>query len=97
MVTDAGAGSCRGYVCPQRDQVFLLPVLMSDWLDEDHLAWWVIEAVGLLDTRGLHARPGGAVGRRPYLPEMLCALVLYGYCTGVRSSRQLWSADRKTQ
>jgi transposase len=93
MVTDAVAGelagACRGYVCPSREQVFLLPVVMSEWLGEDHLAWWVIEAVGMLDTRGLHRRPGGAVGRRPYLPEMMCALVLYGYCTGVRSSRQL--------
>ena len=98
MVTDAvaggPAGACRGYVCPQRDQVFLLPVVMSEWLGEDHLAWWVIEAVGLLDTRALHRRPGGAVGRRPYLPEMMCALVLYGYCSGVRSSRRLEAACR---
>jgi transposase len=93
MVTDAvavgPAGSCRGYLCPQREQVFLLPVCMRDWLDEGHLAWWVIDVVGLMDTGALHARPGGAVGRRPYVPEMLLALVLYGYLTGVRSSRRL--------
>ena len=72
MVTDAGrggGGASRGYVCPQRDQVFLLPVLMSEWLGEDHLAWWVIEAVGLLDTGALHGgravrRVGGRICRR---------------------------------
>ena len=97
MVTDVAVGpvgASRGYVCPPRDQVFLLPVVMSEWLGEDHLAWWVIEAVGLLDTGALHARPGGAPGRRPYEPEMLCALVLYGYCTGVRSSRRIEAACR---
>jgi transposase len=98
MVTDAGrvgsVGSWRGYVCPAREQVFLLPVSMREWLEEDHLAWWALDAVALMDTSALHARPGGAVGRRPYLPEMLLALVLYGYMTGVRSSRRLEAGCR---
>jgi transposase len=95
MVTDvAAAGSWRGYVCPARDQVFLLPVSMRDWLDEDHLAWWVLDVVALMDTGGLHTRAGGVVGRRPYLPEMMLALVLYGYLTGVRSCRRLEAACR---
>jgi transposase len=98
MVTDGVAigpvGASRGYVGPARDQVFLLPVCMLDWVAGDHLAWWVIEAVRLLDTGGLHRRPGGAPGRRPYCPEMMCALVLYGYCTGVRSSRRIEAACR---
>ena len=92
MVTEAAVGpvgASRGYVCPQRDQVVLVPAVLSECLGEDHLAWWVIDAVGLFDTRALHARPGGARGRRPYCPETMCALVLYGYCTGVRSSRRL--------
>jgi transposase len=98
MVTDlgsaAGAGATRGYLSPQRDQVFLLPVCMRDWVGEDHLAWFVIEVVGELDTRALHRRPGGAPGRRPYDPEMLCALLLYAYCVGVRSSRRIEDACR---
>jgi transposase len=84
MVTDVGpavgAGATRGYLSPQRDQVFLLPVCMRDWVPEDHLAWFVIEVVGELDTRALHRRAGGAPGRRPYDPEMMCALLLYAYC-----------------
>ncbi|HEX5622586.1 MAG TPA: transposase [Solirubrobacteraceae bacterium] len=67
---------------------------MRDWVDEDHLAWFVIDVVGELDTSALHRRPGGAVGRRPYEPEMLCALVLYAYCVGVRSSRRIEDACR---
>jgi transposase len=101
MVTDSGlvasvgrVGSWRGYVCPVREQVLLLPVSMRDWLEEDHLAWWVLDAVELMDTGALHTRPGGAAGRRPYLPEMLLALVLYGYMTGTRSSRRLEQACR---
>ena len=98
MVTDGAAvglvGATRGYLSPQRDQVFLLPVSMRDWLGEGHLAWFVIDVVGELDTGRLHRRPGGALGRRPYDPEMMCALLLYAYCCGVRSSRRIEAACR---
>jgi transposase len=82
------------YVCPQRDQMFLLPVCMRDWLEEGHLAWFVLEVVGELDTGELHRRPGGAPGRPPYEPEMMCALLLYAYCCGVRSSRRIEAGCR---
>jgi transposase len=65
---------------------------MRDWLAEGHLAWFVLEVVAEMDTSGLHRRPGGSVGRRPYEPEMMCALVLYAYCCGMRSSRRIESA-----
>jgi transposase len=81
-------------VCARREQLFLLPVSMRDWVDQGHLAWFVIDVVGELETGGLHRRPGGAPGRRPYDPEMMCALVLYAYCTGVRSSRRIEAACR---
>src|SRR4051794_36157952 len=81
------AGASRVYVCPQRDQLFLVAQSMREWVPEDHLAWFVLAAVDALDTRGLHRRPGGSLGRPPYEPEMMCALVLYAYCGGVRSSR----------
>ena len=90
---EAGAvgpvGASRGYVCPARDQLFLLPVSMRDWLEEGHLAWFVLDVVGRLDTRGLHARPGGCAGRPPYEPEMMVAVLLYAYCGGIRSSRRI--------
>ena len=87
-------GATRGYVCPQRDQLFLLPVCMRDWLEEGHLAWFVLGVVAELDTGALHRRPGGCPGRPPYEPEMMCALVLYAYCCGVRSSRRIEEACR---
>lgn len=82
-----GAGPSREYVCPARDQLFLMPVSMRDWLDEGHLAFFVIDVIEELDTRALHSRPGGCPGRPPYQPEMMVALLLYAYCCGIRSSR----------
>jgi transposase len=73
-----------------RDQQFLLPVSMRDWLPEGHLAWFVLDMVSELDLdafRGGH-RLGGA-GREAYDPGMLLALLIYGYAVGERSSRQI--------
>jgi len=82
-------GATRVYVCPARDQLFLMPVSMRDWLEEGHLAFFVLEVVGELDTSCLHRRPGGCSGRPPYEPEMMLALLLYAYCCGIRSSRRI--------
>jgi transposase len=89
-----GVGATRVYVRPEREQLFLLAVSMRDWVAPDHLVWFVIEVVGELDTGALHRRPGGALGRRPYDPEMMCALVLYAYCLGMRWSRRIEDACR---
>ena len=43
------AGATRLYVCPRRDQLFLLPVCMRDWLEEGHLAWFVLDVVAVMD------------------------------------------------
>ena len=83
------AGATRVYVCPPRDQLFLMPVSMRDWLEEGHLAFFVLDVVGELDTTALHLRPGGCTGRPPYEPEMMLALLLYAYCCGIRSSRRI--------
>ena len=93
-VADESAGATRWYVCPARDQLFLLPVSMRDWLDEGHLAWFVVDVVDELDTAALHRRAGGCPGRRPYEPEMMCTLLLYAYCCGIRSSRRIEAACR---
>jgi transposase len=71
-----------------------MPVSMRDWLDEGHLAWFVLDVVRELDTGALHRRPGGAPGRPPYEPGMMCALLLYAYCCGVRSSRRIEASCR---
>ena len=69
-----------------------MAVSMRDWLDEGHLAWFVIDVVAELDTSALHRRPGGAPGRPPYDPQMMCALLLYAYCCSMRSSRRIEAA-----
>jgi transposase len=71
-----------------RDQLFLLPPDVREWLPKGHLAWFVLDVVERLDTSALHARhPKDGVGRQAYDPDMLLALLIYAYCTGVRSSR----------
>jgi transposase len=72
-----------------RDQLFLMPVSMREWLEEGHLAFFVLDVVRELDTGALHRRPGGCPGRPPYEPEMMVALLLYAYCCGIRSSRRV--------
>jgi len=83
------------YVCPQRDQLFLTAVSMRDWLEDGHLAWFIIDVVRELDTTALHAlHPNDGVGRPAYDPEMMCALLLYAYSTGQRFSRPIEACAR---
>ena len=71
-----------------RDQSLLLPPDLRDWLDEDHLAWFVIEAIAELDLVPFYAayRVDGH-GRAAHDPEMMVSLLAYSYCVGERSSR----------
>jgi transposase len=80
----------RSYRPVIRDQEFLLPPNMVDWLSEDHLVWFVLDVVDRLDTGGFHAsRRTGGVGRQGYDPDMLLALLIYAYAVGERSSRRI--------
>jgi transposase len=80
----------RSYRPVVRDQEFLLPPNMADWLAGDHLVWFVLDVVAQLDTSALHAsRRTGGVGRAGYDPDMLLALMIYAYATGQRSSRRI--------
>ncbi len=66
----------------------LLPPDLRDWLDEDHLAWFVIEAVEELDLDAFYAsyRADGH-GRAAHEPKMMLTLFAYAYAVGERSSR----------
>jgi transposase len=80
----------------RRDQQFLLPVDMGEWLPADHPVWLVITVVaGHLDTSALHAarRTGGA-GAAGYDPDMLVTLLIWAYANGVTSSRRIEAACR---
>jgi transposase len=76
------------FVQCDRATLYLLPPSVQDWLPEGHLARFVVEVVERLDLRSLKASYTGC-GSKPYNPEMLLALLFYGYATGVFSSRKL--------
>jgi transposase len=68
----------------------LLPVDMREWLPPDHLVWFVLETAETLDTSALErTRRRGGAGAPGYDPRMLFGLLVYAYCQGVRSSRQI--------
>lgn len=71
-----------------RETLFLLPPSMDDWLPEGHLARFIVEIVGQLDLTAIKAAYAGR-GSKAHHPEMLLALLFYGYATGVFSSRKL--------
>ena len=71
-----------------RETVYLFPPSVQDWLPEGHLARFVVEIVEQCNLERLKASYAGR-GSEAYSPEMLVALLFYGYATGVFSSRQL--------
>jgi transposase len=80
----------KGYLPVDRDQPFLLPPDMRQWLPADHVVWLVIEAVRRLDTSAFHARrrTGGA-GAAGYDPDMMVTLLIWAYANGITSSRRI--------
>ena len=81
-----------------RDQQFLLPPSMRDWLPEGDLAYFIIDVAASLDLQEIYQyyefakdrkRRKAASGQPPYDPEMMTALLLYGYCNGTPSSRRI--------
>jgi transposase len=80
----------KGYIPVNRDQQFLFPPDMRDWLGKDHFVFWLLDVVSRLDTKELHQlRRRGAQGRSGYDPDMLLALLLYAYTHKARSSREI--------
>lgn len=72
------------------DQSFLLPPSPKDWLSEDHLVYFLSETVDRLDLSGFDRRYQGDGRRnRPFDPRLMVKVLLYGYATGVFSSRKL--------
>jgi transposase len=76
------------------DQQFLLPPCLNDWVPDNHLARFIVDATNQLDLSALFERYEGADGRGlpGYHRVMLLRLLLYGYCIGRRSSRKIEKA-----
>lgn len=74
--------------CP--DQQFLLPVALQDWLPENHLAYFISDAVDRLDLSAFHRRyAGGGSRNQPFHPAMMVKVLIYAYATGTFSSRKI--------
>ncbi len=71
-----------------RQSGFLLPPSVDEWLPEKHLARCVVEVIDGLDLRAMNGVYRGS-GSASYHPRMLLGILVYGYATGVFSSRKL--------
>ena len=74
-----------------RQSLYMFPPSVEDWLDQKHLARFIVDVVSKLDLHELKMAYSGG-GSQAYHPEMLLALLFYGYATGVFSSRKLEQA-----
>jgi transposase len=71
-------------------QVLLLPASLQDWLPRGHLAYFISDTVDALDLGAFYARyAGGGARNQPFHPAMMVKLLVYGYATGVFSSRKM--------
>lgn len=74
----------------ERDQLYLMPPALQDWLPEGDLAWFILDAVAQMNLTAIERtyRADGW-GQAAYEPPMMVALLLYAYCLGERSSRRI--------
>jgi len=80
----------QNFIACDREQELLLPPSLREWLPEDHLAWFVLDAVEAMDLSGFLAgyRHDGW-GRAAHDRAMMVALLVYAYAIGERSSRRI--------
>jgi transposase len=71
-------------------QEMLLPASLQDWLPKGHLAYFIGDTVDALDLKAFYARyEGGGSRNQPFHPAMMVKLLVFGYATGVFSSRKM--------
>jgi transposase len=74
-------------------QMLLLPPDLREWLEEGHLAYFILDVVEVLDLSEIYASYDGSRGGRPgFDPRLLLGLLIYGYCVGMTSSRKIEKA-----
>lgn len=76
------------FICVDRSTSYLLPPSVDEWLPANHLARFVVEVIEQLDLSAL-TRQYGARGSAAHHPAVLLGLLIYGYATGVHSSRKI--------
>jgi transposase len=80
----------QNFLSCDREQDYLMPPSVREWLPAGHLAWYVLDVVERLDLDaivGVYRADGG--GRPAHDPGMMVSLLLYAYAVGERSSRQI--------
>lgn len=78
------------FIPNEREQSLLLPPSLRDWLPEQDLAWFIIDAVSHMNLKPFYSRyRSDGWGNAAYDPEMMVSLLLYAYCLGVCSSREI--------
>jgi transposase len=80
----------QNFIACDREQPFLMPPDVREWLPEGHLAWFLLDAVAEMDLEPFYGsyRSDGH-GRAAYEPAMMVTLLLYAYARGMRSSRAI--------
>ena len=84
----------RRFITPERDQLYLMPHNLEDWIPEDDIVHFVIEAAELVPVDDFRINDRGT-GSRQYHPNMMLALLLYCYSHGIFSSRPIERAAYK--
>lgn len=78
------------FVPCDREQPYLLPPSLKDWLPEGDLAWFVLDAMGQMDLKAFYEGcRGDGWGGKAFSPGMMVPLMVYSYCMGERSSRRI--------
>jgi len=82
----------KQFISANRQQAYLLPPSLDEWLPQKHLSRFILEIVEQLDLTGIYKEYQGQGGKRAYRPEVLLSLLFYGYATGTFSSRKIEAA-----
>jgi transposase len=84
-----GAGVNKRFRAFEPAAVMLVPPSLDDWLPQAHLSRFIADIVESLDLSKFYASYAKTKGQPPYDPRLMVRVLLYGYCVGVRSSREL--------
>lgn len=82
----------KQFISANRQQAYLLPPSLDEWLPQKHLSRFILEIVEQLDLNCIYKHYQGQGGKKAYRPEVLLSLLFYGYATGTFSSRKIETA-----